>query len=633
VGILFLDFETYYAQEYSLSHMTPPEYILDPRFETIGCAVKRDNEPSFWVDGPDFAAFLKTVDPEVTTTVTFNALFDNCILAWRYGFVPARMLCSMRMAATLRGHMLDGVSLKKVAATLKLGVKGDTIANVRGMRRMDIMSNPALWAAYQAYANNDNELSAKIFDLLLPEFPHSERKVMDKVLRCAVVPKFEIDEPMLKQHLGDLQADKVKLLEEAAERPLPTEADQEAFAKNLRSSALFETLLKARGVDIEYKPSQTGGPDIPAFAKTDEFMSNLLENEDPVVASLAEARLGVRSTIEESRGERILRISGMQWPSGRPLMPIPLRYSGAHTHRLSGDWLVNMQNLPSGRGAKKSKLRKALIAPVGHKVVVADLAQIECRINAWLCGQKDLLEQFANGQDPYALLASHVFGFAVDKKVHLLERFIGKAGVLGLGFYCGATKFYNMVLRSARSMGMDMTALLKVWNEPLAQRTVYVYRNQNRAIVNMWKRLEDVLDTAWSGNGPAVKVGPCIVGHGYVEGPLGLRMKYMVLPKRDHEWYYRYGNRVYKMYSGKFLENLVQFLARIVIMHAALRISDRGYTFALQSHDELAFIVRDEDVDNAKKIVYEEMTRRPSWAPDLPLQAEVGGGQSYGDAK
>jgi DNA polymerase I-like protein with 3'-5' exonuclease and polymerase domains len=68
-------------------------------------------------------------------------------------------------------------------------------------------------------------------------------------------------------------------------------------------------------------------------------------------------------------------------------------------------------------------------------------------------------------------------------------------------------------------------------------------------------------------------------------------------------------------------------------MNAALRLWDRGYRFRLQSHDELAFIVKDEDVDSAKAVVLEELRRPPSWARDLPLDAEAGVGQSYGDAK
>jgi DNA polymerase I-like protein with 3'-5' exonuclease and polymerase domains len=64
-----------------------------------------------------------------------------------------------------------------------------------------------------------------------------------------------------------------------------------------------------------------------------------------------------------------------------------------------------------------------------------------------------------------------------------------------------------------------------------------------------------------------------------------------------------------------------------------LRLRDRGLLMRLQSHDELAFIVPDNFVDEAKRIVLEEMRRRPSWAPDLPLDAAASFGKSYGDAK
>jgi DNA polymerase len=96
---------------------------------------------------------------------------------------------------------------------------------------------------------------------------------------------------------------------------------------------------------------------------------------------------------------------------------------------------------------------------------------------------------------------------------------------------------------------------------------------------------------------------------------------------------YRYGKKVHRMYGPKFLENIVQALARIVVMNAALRLWDRGYRFKLQAHDELAFIVKTDDAENAKAIVLEEMRRRPSWALNLPLDAEANYGDSYGDAK
>ena len=154
---------------------------------------------------------------------------------------------------------------------------------------------------------------------------------------------------------------------------------------------------------IEYKTSATG-KQIPAFAKTDQFMADLQEHPDPDVQALAAARLGLRSTIEETRSQRLLSIALLPWPNGKKMLPVPLRYAAAHTHRLGGDWKINLQNLPSGRGGAKTKLRKALRAGPGEKVIVIDLSQIECRITAWLVGEKGLVRAIPGQEGPICRL-------------------------------------------------------------------------------------------------------------------------------------------------------------------------------------------------------------------------------------
>ena len=635
--LLFLDFETYYDDEYSLRKMSPANYILDRRFECILCAVKEDNQPGYVVDGPDFPCFVRSLDPAQTITVAFNALFDNCILAWRYGFVPARMLCSMRMAVALRGHILRSASLAAIGERLGVGCKGTTIESVKALHRTDIQAQPALAANFHQYALNDNEMNAALFWKLVPEFPASERKIMDCVLRCAIEPEFQIDVPMLQQHLAEVSAIKALTLNAAGVQDI----------KDVRSGARFAELLQARGIDIEYKTTPTGNR-APAFAKTDAFMATLQENPDPVVQALAAARLGSRSTIEETRGNRMLSIAQLPWErysagNGKPFapntMPIPLRYSGAHTHRLSGDWLINMQNLPSGRGTQISKLRKALKAPDGHEVVVGDLAQIEARINAWICGEASLLKLFATGADPYSVLASAIFGYHVDKINFPLERFIGKSGELGLGFRCGPDRFYSMVIRLARQLGMDMDNLLRIWVPALAQKAVGAYRFTHSNIQRAWYQLDDILSTAWCGfNGPQ-KFGPggvVEIGEGHVMLPNGMKLLYDVVcrdPSQDLT--YRYGGKglIHKMHGGIMLENIVQALARIVIMNAALRLRDMGYWFKMQVHDELVFIIRASEVAAFKALLQTELCRSPSWGLTIPLNCDIGSGATYGDAK
>ncbi len=633
--IVFLDFETYYDDQYSLRKMTPANYILDQRFEAILMAVKeldvetgRVNSSSV-VDGPDIPRFLDGLDADRTTVVAFNALFDSCILAWRYRFVPRRTLCTMRMAVALRGHMLQGHSLAAIGKSLELGVKGTEIEAVKGMRRADILRS-GRWERFCDYALNDNEMNYAIFCKLIPEFPSSEQRVMDLVLRCALEPQFWINRAMLTSHLEELQQSKAALLAKAGL----------ADGGDLRSTPKFEALLKSYGVEITYKTTATGNT-APAFAKTDAFMQSLLEHELPEVQALAAARLGMRSTIEETRGVRMLSIGSLNWAPYRggnvPLMPVPLRYSGAHTHRLSGEWLLNLQNLPAARGTAKSKLRRALIAPPGHQVIAGDLEQIECRVTAWLCGQKDLLDTFARGEDPYASLASAIFNIQCDKRVHKTERFIGKSGELGLGFRCGADRFYSMVVASARNLGMDIPELLKIWTAPLAQRTVSLYRGKRTAIVNTWYKLDGYLATAWIDASRPVQFGPCRIGAGRVDLPNGLALLYKIGctdPRADCGLTYYYGRHgPYSMHGGKMLENIVQGLARIILFNAALRIAVKGLRFKLQVHDELVYIVPDAAVEEAKALIHEEMIKPPSWAPDLPLGAEVKHGPSYGEAK
>jgi DNA polymerase len=616
---------------------------LDARYETIGAAVRLEGEDrSTFIDGPDVPAYLGSIDPATTTTVAFNAMFDSAILAWRYNFVPARIMCTMRMAVAQLGYQLPSHSLAKVGELLGVGTKGTILGSARGKHRADLVGDPEFWRAYQSYACNDNDMSRAIFYKLIKSFPSPERRIMDRVMRCAIVPRFVVDKPMLQQHLIDLKELQAQLLIDAGAATTMDAGDRaerlEEFATTLRSNAKFEKVLKERGVEVIYKDSTTD-PErkIPAFAKTDSFMTSLQDHEDVEVQALAAARLGLRSTIEETRGRRILDIANLNWPGYcHGNLPVPLKYAAAHTHRLGGDWSINLQNLPSGRGGKTSKLRKALCAPAGHKVVVCDKSQVEARITAHVCQQHNLLDLFHDRKDPYAFMARYIFGYDIDKNTHPFERFVGKTSVLGLGYGCGPDRFHAMVTSQARQLGIDMSVLNDMWSPQRAADVVKTYRRVFPNIARIWKVLDGVLATTWATGTPHSQMfGPVQVTRGCVEGPGDLKMTYGAphFDTEDQEYTFTYAGRRHKMYGAKFLENIVQFLARVNIMHDALRISDRGFDFCHQSHDELVFIVPDDRVDECLTVALEEMRRPPSWAPGIPLDAEGSYGQSYGSAK
>ena len=310
------------------------------------------------------------------------------------------------------------------------------------------------------------------------------------------------------------------------------------------------------------------------------------------------------------------------------LMPIPLRYAAARTHRFGGEWSINFQNLVRG-----SPLRSALCAPPGFEVVAADYAQIEARLVAWLCGASELLQAFATKQDPYVLMESHIFSRQIDKvKDPPFFRFVGKAAVLGLGYGMGANKFYYSVLRTARAQGQDMS-LLKQWTPELAQHAVDVYRRVNSSIPAMWRLLDRKLHGEWLGNVVPSMVGPFEIGHGYIKGPSGLKMNYANPRLVDGELWYDYGRTRSKLYGAAALENASQHLARVIIMNAAMRLNSLGYRMVHQVHDELIFIIDRLDLDNALHNIHTQMIQLPSWAPDLPLAVDIGHGENYGRTK
>lgn len=619
----FIDYETYYSTEYSLRRMTVPEYVLDPRFECMGAAVKkRGSGDAQWIDASELPAFFAGLNPDNTVLVSHNALFDACITSWVFGFVPRLTGDTLAVSRAVLGHELKSLSLGSVAMHLGVGVKGDTILKVQGMNSHAIKA-AGLWEQYTSYAENDAEQCANIWEELVVNrsFPARELVLIDKIIRCATQPKFQLDPSVLHLHLAEVKARKEALL---ARVGLTTRDD-------LMSNDKFAAALIQLGVEPPRKMSLTTGKETWAFAKTDAGFIELEEHDNLDVQALAAARLGVKSTLEETRTERFIKLSQLQWSDGASWMPIPLRYGGAHTHRLSGEWKINLQNLPRG-----GNLRRALIAPPGCKVIAPDSSQIEARVAAFLGGEQELLQAFREGRDVYSEFASEVFGYPVSKKMKK-ERFIGKTSILGLGYGMGWPKFQATVkVQSRAQLGEEI-----LLSDADAIRIVETYRSRYNGIASAWWKLNSAgIRALISGKGD-FSFGPCEFKKEKISLPSGLHLHYhgLKLDPKTNEYTYSYGGMPKRTYGGKLLENITQALARICVMDAALAIEQRfqreGYLvgLALQVHDELVYVVPDDLVDACKRITEEEMCRPPVWAADLPLGSECDVGQNYADAK
>ena len=467
----YLDFETYYSNEYSLSRMTPAEYINDPRYETLGAACAFNDEPGVWLEDQDLANWIASVGNEPTIIFSHNALFDAVIMAWKYGLNPTLWGDTLGMARGVLNGVLKRFSLASVSEHLGLGHKGGTVLSMKGYNKAALHANTALYAEAKAYAINDMDLCRKIERALAPSFPVEEYLTIDTLIRAVTEPMLMLDMPLVYTHIQQIQQRKLELLQAVA-------LDVPA---TLMSNQKFAEALENLGVEPPMKISKTTGKETYAFAKTDLAMEELSEHENPKVQALVAARLGHKSTQEETRSHRFIAVA----QACNQMMVAPMAFSAAHTHRLGGTWKMNMQNL-----GRDSLLRKALVAPPGYKVVSVDASQIEARLGAWLAGWEWLLDQFRDPtQDPYSNYATMLFGFPVSK-ANKLERFVGKQSILSLQY--GAS--WRSLQRMCRVMGGIYIT------EEEAKKYVSDYRRLAKPITNYWKVGGSFIEAMHAGN-------------------------------------------------------------------------------------------------------------------------------------
>jgi len=415
MDIVTIDFETYYDREYSLSKMTTEAYIRDDRFEVIGVGVKVNNHPTDWYSGNDVGKFLNSLDYSNKVILAHNTVFDGAILSWHYGIKPKLWFDTLSMARPYHNATVGG-SLKNLVSHYNLGKKGDEVVQALGKHRQDF--TPEELDRYASYCVNDVDLTYQLFKVLSKKFPPTELLVIDQTIRMYTEPTIVLDGDSLADHLVQVKANKQKLIDDLALKGL----SQEKVKKALMSNQIFAKLLKTVGVEPPTKISLRTGKESFAFAKTDKEFTNLLEHPDVKIQNLVAARLGTKSTIEETRTENLIKVSK------RGRLPIMLNYYGAHTGRFSGGDKLNLQNLP-----RSGAIRKAITAPIGESLLACDLSQIEARMVAYVAGQEDLLQAFREGRDVYSEFASEVYNKRVTKRTRsqgLLARLVSLAWVM-----------------------------------------------------------------------------------------------------------------------------------------------------------------------------------------------------------
>ena len=607
--MITIDFETFYSREYSLTRLTTEEYVRDPQFQVIGVAVKVNSEPAQWFSGDlqETAEWLAQFDWGNHFVLAHNAIFDAAILTWVFGQKPKAWLDTLSMARAMFGTTVGG-SLAKLVEHFGLGVKGLEVHDARGLRREDFPVDQL--TQYGEYCKNDVELTYKLYNEM-SSFPTIEKRLIDITIRMFSDPLLELDVDKLESHLAEVKERKEKLFVEA-----------KITKEVLNSSAKFAELLEANNVRPPMKISPATGKDTYAFAKSDaEFMA-LLEHPNEAVQALVAARVGAKSTLEETRTERFISIARRGHIGGAlRRLPIPLKYYAAHTGRWGGSDKVNLQNLPS-RGTEGGKLKRCIVAPRGHVIIDCDSSQIEARVLAWLAGQTDVLNLFATKQDVYRHMASNIFSVYDINKVTPEQRFIGKTTVLGAGYGMGGVKFQAQLSTMGKDVDLDMCKFI-----------IKQYRASNPNIAKWWNHLTLALDFMMQNKELDIDTVGVLKLEPFtgISLPNGLMQNYPELARHsngDYTYQTRMGPN--KIYGGKVAENLCQAVARCIIGEQIIQIEKR-YRVVLTVHDAIACVVPEDEALEAQAYIEECMRTPPAWAQGLPLDCESGMAQNYGD--
>lgn len=616
-----IDFETYYSREYSLSKLTTEQYIRDPRFEVIGVAVKKDGEPTVFhpADPADWRGSIqKALDAyrfENEMVIAHNAAFDMAILNWHFNIRPRFIVDTLSMSRPVT-MLTVGQSLRALAEFFGIGHKGDAVYNMLDVHLADM--TPQQMYDYGEYCKLDVDLTYHLFYKLKDYSTPDELRVIDCTIRMFSEPILELDQRVLIEHLDEVRARNRKLLE-------ATGMDNRDV---LMSNQKFAEALRSLGVEPPMKVSATTGKETYAFSKQDLEFVELKDHPDTRVQALVCARLGLKSTIDETRTEAFIAMAN------RGNLPCMLTYYGGHTGRASGGDRVNVQNLPRG-GAH----RRAIKAPNGYGLVACDSSNIESRVLAWFAGQTDLVQEYRDGVDVYSSFASTVYNKPINKHDNPKERFVGKTCILGLGYGTGHTKLQHSLEVSKVKIPLDE-----------AKRIVSLYRSRYFSIPILWKQADEAIHLMSQGYNSIIGVGIQLkAGNNRVMLPNGMSIFYNNLRTEVNPFTQKPGLVYYNrrkpvnIYGAKVIENIVQALARIVVfdqmlvVHKWLKAKEAKdgvrRAVCLMVHDEVVCCVPESEMEETKAFMEKAMSVAPTWAPDLPVACEAGVGYCYGDAK
>lgn len=265
------------------------------------------------------------------------------------------------------------------------------------------------------------------------------------------------------------------------------------------------------------------------------------------------------------------------------------------------------------------------------KIGKVDLAQIECRVLNTLAGQTDVVEKFRNNLDIYSELAAQFYGYPVDKSKPS-ERGTGKQLELSCGYGAGGPT----IVRTARA-GTYGPPVYLTDEQGLQARDLY--RRTHGFVTALWERAAQNLFILASGHtsewGPPGQPARCMTIHDhriFGPGPDGDRLwldftslERVRLDSGEEVWRHRVRNGYRKTYGARLVENVVQWLARLIISQAMVRVSRLGYQIPLTVHDDIFVLIPSDrgDMEEQLERIRLAVQQPVPWLEACPIEAEA----------
>jgi DNA polymerase len=644
--ILSIDLETF--SDIDLITCGAYKYASSDNFEILLMAYAFDDEPVNIIDIacgekiPD-EIILALQDGRITKSA-YNASFERIMLSKHLGtYLSAKSWeCTAVKAATLSLP----ASLANVASVLKLEQGKD--GNIQPLRKLDagkeliryfcVPCSPTQgnggrcrnlpchalekWELFKTYCIRDVEVERNIRNKL------SKFKFNEQVL-------YELD-----QQINDtgVLVD-VELVKNAIAFDALSKADDLSQAKaltgldNPNSVAQLKQWLSENGLEVD--------------SLLNKMVQELAKENDGDIQELLNLRLRMsktstkkyeaikRSVCNDGRVRGLLQFYGAnrtgRW-AGRLVQVQNLPQNHIKDLELarqivkSGDFKLLEQMYDSVPAVLSELIRTAFIPQKGSRFIVADFSAIEARVIAWLAGEQWRIDVFNSHGKIYEASASAMFHVPIeqiDKGSQLRQK--GKISELALG-YGGSVG--ALTAMGALSMGVYENELLGLVN---------AWRKANPAIVKFWWDIGHAAELAVT-KGKATAVGRIKIGYAKVgdDGylmfilPSGRRLCYfhpsMQMGKFDRLSVTYEGIQSTKKwgrvdsYGPKFVENIVQAVARDLLAEAMLRLNKFNYRIVMHCHDES---VAEMPIGTGS---FEEMCDimavNPLWADGLPLKAD-----------